>query len=229
MARQTLIAAHRVRSTQAVIVAALVVLLALGGWLHGRRRTAFDDWCARQLYDTVSHSASQILIGFSAPPIPLALLVIVVACAAYARRADLIGLAVLAPAVALALCEYVGKPVVGRLLGGSGSGSFPSGHETGVCSAALVVGVALAQLTLARRAWALWSGVLGLWAIVAGVGLVRAGWHYVTDVVGAVALCVVVVFGVALALDRVFAIRCGRRDELSSPDGRDPTRTARAV
>lgn len=227
MARQTLIAARRVRRTQMLIVVALVALLVVAGWLHGRGRTAFDDWCGRQLFDGLSHSASQVLVGFSAPQISLALLVIVVVSAAYVRRADLVTLAVLAPVVAVVLCEYVGKPVVGRLRGGTGS--FPSGHETGVCSAALVLAVALAQLTLTRRTRAIWWGGLGLWIIAAGAGLVRAGWHYVTDVVGAVALCVVVVFGVALAIDRVSSVLPGRRDRPSSPDGRDPTRTARAV
>jgi membrane-associated phospholipid phosphatase len=208
MPSRRLIAPRYGRAAWAVIVGAVVVLLALATWLHGRGPTAFDDWCSRHLFEHLSTSVDQILVGFSAPQIPIFATAVVVLCACIARRWDLAAFGVVTPAAATVLTEFVGKPVVGRVLGAAGS--FPSGHETGVGSAAVVLAVALAQLPLTRRARGSWHTGLVLWVLIAGAGLVSAGYHYVTDVIGAIALSIAVGLVVALLVDRASALQPAR-------------------
>jgi uncharacterized membrane protein len=63
-------------------------------------------------------------------------------------------------------------------------------------------------------------GLIGLWALVAAIGLVRNFWHYATDTIGAMFLAVVVVVGLALLIDR---------SRISSPGARSLASTARAA
>jgi undecaprenyl-diphosphatase len=204
MPRRTLIPARQVRPDAVAVVVALAVLASLVGWLHDRSHTAFDDWTARQLALHIGPSLSQILLGCSSPALSVFVPAAVLLCAACTRRWDLAALAVSTPLAATVLCELVGKPLVDRVIAGSAL-SFPSGHETGVGAAAGVLAVALGQLPLQRRTRVLWHAGLVVWVVAAGLGLVRAHYHYVTDVVGALALTTAVVLGTALLIDQVVA------------------------
>jgi membrane-associated phospholipid phosphatase len=76
---------------------------------------------------------------------------------------------------------------------------YPSGHTT----AAFALGFAL-WLTAPPR-WRGWAGAVGLsYGVAVGIGVVVAGWHYVSDVFGAV---MVVGFWAALALAGLVAAR----------------------
>jgi membrane-associated phospholipid phosphatase len=76
---------------------------------------------------------------------------------------------------------------------------YPSGHTT----AAFSLGFALWVTTPPR--WRAWSAVLGLaYGTAVGLGVIIAGWHYVSDVIGAV---MVVGFWGALALAALVTAR----------------------
>ena len=85
---------------------------------------------------------------------------------------------------------------------------YPSGHTT----AAFSLGFAL-WLTAPPR-WRAWAGAIGLvYGTAVGIGVVVAGWHYVSDVFGAV---MVVGFWASLTLAALVAAG------LETPADRDP-------
>ncbi len=140
-------------------------------------------------------------------------LTVVVGCAALAaifffagrRRAAL--LAILGPAAAAGVAEFVLKPLINRRL--HDYLSFPSGHTTGAVSVAVVIVVAL--LGPSRPAWpAVARYAICVVALLGGAAiataLVGAGYHYSTDTLGGFCVAVGVVLGVALAVD-AFSVR----------------------
>lgn len=226
--------AWRRRVGWAIAVGALVAAV-LGVVTFHRTTTAFDSWAFRILPRHIGPTGATFTLHCSDPWVDCALLALVAALGARLRRPALTALAIAGPAAAVAMTELVLKPLVARpispavtgsTLGGLVSTSYPSGHETGVASTAVVLLVAAWQLQAPRRRRVpvlLGSTVvLSSWCVAAGVGLVRNYWHYATDVVGAVGVSVAVVLGVALACDRGF----GR---LSSPAARSRTSTSRAA
>jgi undecaprenyl-diphosphatase len=136
-------------------------------------------------------------------------------------------LAALAPAAAVVVTEYVLKPIVDRYLYQPGvpvavlrstySGAFPSGHETGVASAALLVLVGLGQLRLGRAARAGAVAVLAGWTALAALGLISSYFHYATDTAGALGVAVVVVLGGAWAIDASVPALARRRELAPDP------------
>lgn len=116
------------------------------------------------------------------------------------RRAAL--LAVLGPAVAAGIAEFVLKPLINRRL--HDYLSFPSGHTTGAVSVAVVIVVVL--LGPSRPAWSTTiRRALAALALLGAVGvataLVGSGYHYATDTVGGFCLAVGVVLAVAWMID----------------------------
>jgi membrane-associated phospholipid phosphatase len=103
-----------------------------------------------------------------------------------------------APPMALVLCELVAKPLVGRTLGGSLS--YPSGSTVG--AAALATAMVLAAPTRWRLVSLIVAGAYVVWMAVAVVSL---QWHYPTDAVGGLAFGAGVVLVVDGLLHRVFA------------------------
>jgi membrane-associated phospholipid phosphatase len=88
-----------------------------------------------------------------------------------------------APAAAIGITEYLAKPAVGRMYGGSLS--YPSGHMTSV--AALVAVFVLAVPTR----WRLAAVVVGTAVdLLVGVTLILLRWHYLTDVLAGLAVAV---------------------------------------
>jgi membrane-associated phospholipid phosphatase len=98
----------------------------------------------------------------------------------------------IAPAAAVGITEYVAKPAVGRMLGGSLS--YPSGHMTAVAALTTVF-----VLTVPPRfRW--FAAVLAVCVdIGVGVTLILLRWHYLTDVIAGA--CVAV--GTTLVVDTV--------------------------
>ena len=127
-------------------------------------------------------------------------------------RRDALGaaLAVITPVLAGALTEFVAKPIIGRRL--HGGLAFPSGHVT---AATALAGVAVA---MAVRQW----GHRATWVVVpaalvplgVSAGVVRAGFHYVTDAIGGIAMgTAAVLLGVVI----VSAVEDRRRARPESP------------
>jgi len=135
---------------------------------------------------------------------PLAVLALAVLCwHAVSRRAAVFCL--LAPAAA-SLATALLKPLLGRPSESGEGFMFPSGHVTVVAAVATVLAVlllpggALASRSSADRTWA-WGVVLAVPAVTS-LGTALLGYHYLTDVVGALLVAVAVVLAVAAALDR---------------------------
>jgi membrane-associated phospholipid phosphatase len=210
------------------VVIAVVVTVVLGIAFHRSGTTGFDRWVARTATEHIGAGGARFLLDVSEPLLTLGIILLVAGAAAVARRWDLLIVAAIGPATAVVLTEYVLKDLVSRYLDVPGlpsqflldeyGGAFPSGHETGVASAALLLLVALGLLRLARAARVLIVGLLVVWILLAALGLVRNGYHYATDTIGAVAVSVATVLTVALATDRWYApvaSRVGRRRQLT--------------
>lgn len=106
------------------------------------------------------------------------------------------------PALVLPFKELIARPgpmVVGP---GSGTGYFPSGHTATAAvaygSAALVLWPWL-RSPYARRELLVVCAVLNLGV---GLGLVRQGFHWLLDVLASWCLCVMLLTGLAVFLDR---------------------------
>lgn len=211
--------------------AAVAVVAALGTLTYRSANTPFDNWVVVRLIRHVGPTGARIMIDLSAPALSIGILAAVAVGAVIARRWDLLALTVIGPALAVLVSEEVLKPVVGRLAGpfvyvgstvAAEPGAFPSGHETGVVAAALVLLLVAGQLRM-RTAWrALLWVLLAAWTVVAALGLVRNFYHYATDTIGGLGVSVAVVLATALVIDRV-------RKPVSSPDVRSLASTSRGA
>jgi len=127
------------------------------------------------------------------------------------RRFRAIALAVLGPAVAVVVTEYVLKPTVDRRL--LGYVTYPSGHSTGVFSVATVIAVLLVGEN--TRSWlaARIASVVVLFAVcvLVAVSLVAAGYHVPTDTVGGAGVAIASVLLLAVLIDAVADRRLTRR------------------
>jgi membrane-associated phospholipid phosphatase len=142
------------------------------------------------------------LLG-SPPMVVLVAFLLAGACLALGRR-RLALLAVAGPGIT-GVATTTLKPLIGRTIGESFA--FPSGHTGGATSLGLVA--ALLVITLVRPGWKGSLLVIASGAVLAGgsVGLamVASNAHYPTDTLGGFCTAVVVVLGLALALDRMGA------------------------
>jgi membrane-associated phospholipid phosphatase len=131
------------------------------------------------------------------------------------RGAALAGLAV--PA-AVALTEYVLKPLVGRTI--RGDLSFPSGHATAMFALATTCAVLLAGPARPRLPGAV-RLLLALGAALvaaAATAMVARGYHYFTDTVAGTVVAIGVVLLTALLIDRAArAPRAERRGDAGAP------------
>jgi membrane-associated phospholipid phosphatase len=206
----------------AVIVAAAgVAALSIG--LHDVSSTTdFDTDVNRQVFTHIGETGSQILLGLSEPALSTGLLVLIAVVAALARRWEVTALAVIGPTVALLVTEVVLKPLVNRTLvpdpvqtSSLINSAFPSGHETGLVSLLLVLGLLLPRLRVTTMTRAALVVVLVIWALLAAIGLVRGHYHYATDTVGGIGVAVAVVGSAALAIDRCGAVLATRDRQLT--------------
>ena len=136
--------------------------------------------------------------------VPFAVLtaVLILACLA-TRRWRGAALAGLAVPGAVALTEYMLKPLVGRTIL-SGYDCFPSGHTTALVALAATCAVLLAGPVRPR-----WPGavrlllILGAALIAVGVAasMVARGYHYFTDTVAGTAVGIGMVLLTALIID----------------------------
>jgi membrane-associated phospholipid phosphatase len=164
-------------------------------------------------------------------PIPVAVLMTALVAAAWWWRGGRgLAVALVAPSIAMITTSAVLKPLVQRTK--DGSLAFPSGHTTAVASLALTAAVLVLGTPglVAGVRWLL-TAVLGVLVLAVGVCMVGRGYHYPTDVLGALGVVVTVVPLAALVVDAFAALGDdGHPGEGSDvPDGRlaaadDPTR-----
>ena len=160
-------------------------------------------------------------------PVPVAVLLALLAAAGWWWRGGR-GLAfvALAPGAAMVTTSLVLKPMVQRTR--DGSLAFPSGHTTAVASIAATAAIlVLATPALAVRTRRLVVGGLALLVVVVGICLVGRGYHYPTDVLGALGVVAAVVPPAALVVDAFAELG----DDGGAPRGpeEDPTRRLPAV
>jgi len=134
-------------------------------------------------------------------PVTVLTAALVLACLATRRwrGAALAGLAV--PA-AVALTEFVLKPLVGRTI--RGSPCFPSGHATALFALAATCAVLLAGPARPRLSGAVrLLLVIGAALVAAAVAtaMVARGYHYFTDTVAGTAVAIGMVLLTALLID----------------------------
>ena len=140
-------------------------------------------------------------------PVTLMTATLVLACVLTRRWTGAVLAAVVVP-VAVALAQFVLKPLIGRTM--LGALSFPSGHVTAVFALAGACAVLLlappghrvpgpARLLLACAALLAASAV--------AIAMVAQAAHYFTDVVGGAAVGIGVVLACALTLDALAARR----------------------
>ncbi len=134
-------------------------------------------------------------------PVPVVVVMLVLAAAAWWWRGGRgLAFALVAPAAAMITTSLVLKPIVGRTRGHELS--FPSGHTTAVAGmAATAVILVLGTSALAPTVRRVVSIALGVLVVVVGVCLVGRGYHYPTDVVGAVGVVLALVPPAALVVD----------------------------
>jgi undecaprenyl-diphosphatase len=135
---------------------------------------------------------------------------VVIGCAAlvvlflFARRRRAALLAVLGPALAAGVAEFVLKPLINRRI--NDSLSFPSGHTTAAVAVAVVIVVALLGPSRPRWPVALrysLAVVALLGAAAVATALVGSGYHYSTDTLGGFCVAVGVVLTAAWTIDAV--------------------------
>lgn len=205
-----------------VCAVALIGFAVLAAVVAGEHATAFDNWMFRELFLHTGNAFATLTLAVSGAAVSITICAVIVVVAARARRWDVALLAAAGPGGTVLLAKYVFKPLIARVLstddvyhalhglvppGDSYTvvGAFPSGHESAVASTACVLVILCCRAGLSRPLRAIVLAVIAAWALVAAVGLVRNFWHYATDTIGAMCLAVVVVFGLALLLDRYLA------------------------
>lgn len=192
-----------------VAAAAAAGFVVLAVTVAGGASTSFDTWMFRELYAHLGNRAAATLLGLSSPGISIGLMAIVALFAALLRRWDVAVLAAVGPGLTVLLTKLVFKPLIDRelVIGDFRvSGVFPSGHESAVASCSFVLVIVAFQLPMRRRLRVGFLALLGVWTVVAALGLVRNFWHYATDTIGAICLSGAVVLAVALAIDSRSAI-----------------------
>ena len=189
----------RVRPALAALFVSVAVLTALALLVHDASNTRFDQAIFVRIRGHVPARAITAALRLTDPALVVALLLLFVLCAAVRRRWDVVVLTVIVPVTSVVLTEYVLKPWVHRT--NTGHLAFPSGHEAGVASFACVAGLVLLSARTSTAARVIGVVVLAAEVAAAAVGLVGGQYHYATDTVGSLALCLTVTIVVALALD----------------------------
>lgn len=205
-----MIPARRRWSALLVALVALLLVGVMGAAFHRELLgTGFDKAVDPWLFDHVPQRLARAWADLGTGLVSGSAAAVVAALLAWRRHWRGVALMVLTPVVSIVLTEYVLKPLVDRsycVPYFCAHPSFPSGHTTGACSVAFSVTLLLlgparpVPLPVAR--WL--AGVALALAAMCCVGLVAAYYHYATDVVGAVLLCLAVVLLLALVIDLVF-------------------------
>ena len=195
------------------VVAAVLVLVLAVRYAGSRTLSPFDEHIMVRIYAwypdrrALAHRVADL--GGS---IVVFLAVVSVVVWAYVRKQPrAMALAILGPAVAIVLTEYVLKPAVDRRL--LGYLTYPSGHSTGAFSVATVLAVLLVGSGRRTRLAARIAAVVVLFAVcvLVAIPLVAAAYHVPTDTVGGACVAIATVLLLAVAIDAVADRRIRRR------------------
>ena len=194
------------RRPAAVLVAGCAVVtaflaLAFAGQSHADRLDAAVDGTVR---DGIGGHPEplHLLANLGGQEMVTIMTVALVAACLVARRWRGAVLAGLAVPAAVALTEFVLKPLVGRTI--RGYPGFPSGHATAVFALAATCAVLLAGPSRPRLPGAVRRLLVFGEALVAaavGTAMVGLGYHYFTDIVAGTAVGVGMVLLTALLID----------------------------
>ncbi|HEY1969380.1 MAG TPA: phosphatase PAP2 family protein [Pseudonocardia sp.] len=188
-------------------VGCVVLGLRYAGARHAGR---LDTAVIHQVYQVVGEKGplAALLVSPSSPPVVYAVIGVTVLLALLARRWEFAALAILGPALAVGLVEWVGKPLVDRRL--AGALSYPSGHTVSTISAFTVAMLGLAAgARIARKVLALLA-----WLVVTAsvmVGLVGMNYHYPTDTLGGLGVVLGTMLPAAVLVDLLAARRVKRQ------------------
>ncbi len=197
-----------VAATHEMQVGSLLIAAVIAGGIYFALRpapSAVDVWV--QSWIVGSKSNWFTTVTRSRFPVVIVAGSVVAAAGTWSRDRIRAGALLVAPSIALVLCEWVVKPLVGRTIGGTPS--FPSGSVVGVAA------VATAAVLAVPRSWrvpvVLIAGGWALWMVVAVIAL---RWHFPTDAVAGLPLSVGVVLSVdgaaAKAARRIGAVMAAR-------------------
>lgn len=194
-----------------VAIAALLFLGLAGLVWHTNGPVAFDrlgervtevtggnEAAAGRIYTARTTRLALAAVGLGMPAAVAALAGLVLYLAIACR--DWVGAVVVVtgPLVTGALTEYVAKPLVDRRTPG-GAFMFPSGHTAGV-AAVCITALIIVYRHGGGRAAALAAPLAAGPVLVVGLGVVRVGFHWSTDVAGGLALAAAVVLALTLLL-----------------------------
>jgi membrane-associated phospholipid phosphatase len=199
-----------------VVGAALILIMVAGGFYFAYRPAsgAVDRWFLDVLAGNNSGWFSTVT--YLRYPMVIVVGAILAAAITYRRDRPRAFACLIGPPLALATCELVAKPLVGRTLGGVLS--YPSGSTVGAAALA-----AAAVLATPARWHAVIIVVASLYALWMAVAVVALRWHYPTDALAGLAYGV----GVVLVADGLaWKIADGARHR---SDGRRPSAAAPAA
>jgi undecaprenyl-diphosphatase len=204
--RGRLVPRERVNAVLGLAFAGAVVTGVLGWRVDGTDQGGTVDDAVEHAVKTVvpmGRGVSRALGEFVADlgsPVTTTLLMIAAAVFAYLRCGPrALALVLVGPPIAMILQSTILKPLIGRTRGDELA--FPSGHTTSVTSIAVALAVIVLSIPL-TQAWR--RGLLTTFVVVpvaVAVCLVGRDYHYPTDTVGAVGLCLAVVPLAAVILD----------------------------
>ena len=189
-----------------VVIATAAVTAVLGIMLAGRR--TFTDFDLR--YDVrigsrfAGHERLALRLADLGSTVPVVLAIATIAVMMLVlRRMRAVALAVLAPPFAILLTDHVLKPLIDRAP--FGVYTYPSGHTTAAFAVATVIVVLVLDETNAGPRALRWTAAFAAVALACFValGLVAAGYHYLTDTIGGAGVGVAVVVAAALVIDAI--------------------------
>lgn len=168
---------------------------SVGGRLDHRLEAVADSATAAR------HWLLTYAVALGSPPIVVVgALALAVVCLVLRRR-RLAVLAILGPGLTGA-ATTLSKPAIGRTMEDGGF-AYPSGHTGGATALGLLA--ALLAVSLLRPGRVIGMALVAAGALLAGgivgVAMVVVGVHYPTDTIGGFCTAVVVVLGLALAIE----------------------------
>jgi undecaprenyl-diphosphatase len=136
------------------------------------------------------------------------------------RPGVLVGALVVSSLISLAVKSGVARPrpplMDQYVPGAETTHAFPSGHTIGIATLCLVGGYLIWVRSPSRRGFVVWALVTVAATGAVGLSRLYLGYHFVTDVAGAVALAVAVL-GVVVAVHQVHRLRRRSRSPQAPP------------
>lgn len=196
---------ERVRLPAVLVMALAIIVIAVFGMRYadqdmpGHLDRSLDMLIRNALHRDQPITRALVSLG---NPAPAAILIAAVAsAAALARRWSGVLLTVVGTISAVAITEFILKPLTGRL--SFGHLTYPSGHTTAVAAIALATAILIGGAGWPRSIAVRLIACLAAVALAVGVAisLVALHIHYATDTVAGYCVALATVLAVALVLD----------------------------